>query len=121
MPKKELTCIVCPTGCSITVTFDDDGRVIEIIGNSCPRGRIYAESEVTHPVRTLTSTVVVETAHGRRMLPVKTDRPIPKEALLDGMAIVKRCKAAAPARIGDVLYADFMEIGTNLVACKDIE
>ena len=32
---KELTCIVCPLGCHITVTLDK-GKVVNIKGYSCP-------------------------------------------------------------------------------------
>lgn len=120
MTEKELTCIICPTGCRITVTLDG-GRIVDIKGNTCQRGKNYAENEATYPLRTLTSTVEVTTLHGRVMLPVRTDRPIPKEALFDGMMLIRRCKAKAPVKTGDVLIADFVESGTNLVACKDID
>lgn len=121
MRKKELTCVVCPVGCKIVVTLDDSGNIVDVQGNTCPRGKTYAENEVTHPIRTLTSTVEVTTPHGRKMLPVKSDKAIPKEALFDGMAIVRRIRAKSPVKTGDVLFADFVTEGTNLVACKDIE
>lgn len=121
MTKKELTCVVCPSGCKIVVTLDNSGKIVDVQGNSCPRGKTYAENEVTHPVRTLTSTVEITTNHGRKMLPVKTDRPIPKEKILDAMMLVRRLKAKSPVNIGDVLTADFVTEGTNLVACKNIE
>lgn len=121
MTTKELTCVVCPAGCRITVTLDDNDHVADVTGNTCIRGKTYAQSEVTHPVRTLTSTVVIETSDGQKMLPVKTDRPIPKEALFDAMALVRRFSAKAPVKTGDILIADLIEEGTNLVACKDFE
>ena len=63
---KELICIVCPSGCHITV--GDDGTVT---GNTCKRGEAYARKEATHPTRVLTTTVRLESAVLRR-LPVKT-------------------------------------------------
>lgn len=119
MTTKELTCVVCPAGCKMLVTLDDSGKISDIQGNTCPRGKAYAENEVTHPVRTLTTTVIIKTANGKRMLPVKTDKPIPREALFDAMSIVRKFTASAPVKTGDVLIADFVEVGTNLVACKD--
>ena len=119
MSTRELTCVVCPAGCRVTVTLDDGGAILKVEGNTCSRGRDYAVSEITHPVRTLTSTVPVTTAEGKRMLPVRTDKPIPKEKLFDAMEIIRKTKAAAPVRTGDVLIPDFIEPGTNLIACRD--
>ena len=121
MTTKELTCVVCPAGCRITVTLDDEGKITSLTGNTCARGKTYAESEVTHPVRTLTSTVTIETASGRKMLPVRTDRPIPRESLFDAMLLVRAYTAKAPVHVGDKLIEDFIEPGTSLVACKDFE
>lgn len=120
MTTKELTCVVCPAGCKITVTLDD-GKVVKVEGNTCVRGKNYAESEITHPVRTLTSTVTVMTKSGKRLLPVRTDKPIPKETLFDAMKIVRSVTLNAPVHVGDVVVADFIEPGTNLLACKDEE
>ena len=114
---KELTCVVCPAGCRITVTLTD-GVVTEVTGNTCPRGKKYAETEVTHPVRTLTTTVGITSAM-HHMLPVKTSRPIPREDLMDAMAQLSGFTVSAPVHTGDVLIADFIEMGCDLVACKD--
>ena len=119
MTTRELTCVVCPAGCRMTVTLDDGGTVLEVEGNTCARGKNYAVSEITHPVRTLTSTVPMKTAAGKKMLPVRTDKPIPKEKLFDAMEIIRATKAAAPVRPGDVLIPDFIEPGTNLIACRE--
>ena len=47
---KELTCIVCPRGCRLKV--DDQ---MNVAGNSCPRGKIYAINELTTVYRKDTS------------------------------------------------------------------
>ncbi len=121
MITKELTCVVCPAGCRITVTLDENNKVVDVTGQTCVRGKKYAESEVTNPVRTLTSTVTVITKDGAKMLPVRTDKPIPRPTLFDAMKIVRSIKAVAPVHTGDVIAANFIEEGTNLIACKDIE
>ena len=58
MKKKELICIGCPMGCSITVTMEKE-NIVEIQGYTCPKGKAYAEKEVTNPTRIVTSTVTV--------------------------------------------------------------
>lgn len=121
MMTKELTCVVCPAGCRITVTLDEKNQVVGVTGQTCVRGKTYAESEVTNPVRTLTSTVTVETKDGEKMLPVRTDKPIPRPALFDAMEIVRKIRVAAPVKTGDVLVENFIENGVRLIACKDFE
>ena len=41
---RTLTCIECPVGCEITAETEN-GEVKSVRGNSCPRGRMYAEFE----------------------------------------------------------------------------
>lgn len=55
METRELTCIGCPLGCSLTVTIENDE--IKVTGNTCKRGEAYAKKEVTDPKRIVTSTV----------------------------------------------------------------
>ena len=121
MKQKDLTCVVCPSGCRITVTLDDDGEIISVKGNTCLRGKAYAESEITNPVRTLTSTVPVLTKNGRKMLPVRTDKPIPKSELMNAMKLIHSTEAVAPIASGEILIKDFIKKGTNLIACKEIK
>ena len=53
--KKDITCIVCPRGCRMTVNNIDGQYIVE--GNSCIRGSKYGIDEVTNPRRVITSTV----------------------------------------------------------------
>lgn len=121
MITKELTCVVCPAGCKISVAIDESGKIAEMSGYTCARGKKYAESEVTSPVRTLTSTVVVSTSGGKRMLPVRTDKPIPKDSLFDAMRLVRKLRVTAPVKAGEVIAENFIEDGVNLIACKAFE
>ena len=59
MEVRELTCVACPMGCQMTASIEN-GVVVSVTGNTCPRGTKYAETECTHPVRPLTTTVKVE-------------------------------------------------------------
>ena len=116
MKTTELTCIVCPIGCTLRVEQNDEGEVLSVSGNTCPRGAAYGKDEVLHPVRTLTSTVRVDNAD--RLLPVKTDRPIPKDKLFDAMEQVNALSVHAPVHIGDVLIPDLF--GARLVAAANL-
>ncbi len=48
METRELTCIGCPLGCALTVTMNGK-EVVEVKGNTCKKGDIYARKEVTNP------------------------------------------------------------------------
>ena len=51
----ELTCIVCPRGCTLRIE-ERDGR-FTVTGNACKRGEQFATAEMTCPTRTLCTTV----------------------------------------------------------------
>lgn len=100
--KKEMICINCPIGCSLTAEKTEQG--IKVSGNGCPRGEKYAVAELTHPTRTLTTTVGVSNRDGV-YLPVKTKEPISKEKLFAAMAILSEITVSAPVSTGDVVFS----------------
>ena len=117
----ELTCVVCPAGCKMTAELDENGRVVSVCGNTCPRGKTYAESEITNPVRTLTSTVVARKKTGETvMLPVRTSDPIPRGAMPEAMNLIRRMTVDAPLKVGDILVRDFVAEGIHLISCKSV-
>lgn len=113
MTETNLTCIICPMGCPITVK-QEGNTIREITGNTCKRGAAYAEAEICRPVRTLTTTMRCEDG---RMLSVKTDKPIPKQNLMDCMCLIKARTVSLPVSVGDVLLRDVF--GSNIVATEN--
>lgn len=111
---KELICITCPRGCHLSV--DDN---LNVTGNFCPRGAMYAKAELTHPVRTLTSTVVIKSKITNR-LPVKSSEALPKELIFKSMEVINNVNVQAPIHIGDVVVENILNTGINIVATKDI-
>lgn len=113
--KKNLTCIVCPRGCALTVTLDSEAEnpVVSVEGQGCKRGVDYATAECTHPTRVLTTTA--PTVDGG-VVPCKTDRAIPRELLFEAMKAVNSLSAPAVVRIGDILLPDLLGTGANIVA-----
>ena len=109
--KRELTCIVCPIGCQLSVTLEN-GAVTEVSGNTCPRGKQYAIDECTNPVRTITTTA--RTSNGG-VIPVKTDRPIPKNLMFDCMNVINGAVVTLPAQIGDIVIENILGTGANVV------
>ena len=110
---RELTCIVCPAGCSLRAEIEN-GKVISVTGNACPRGAQYAQAECTNPVRTVTSTIRCSDGS---LLSVKTDRPIPKEKVAACMKIINSATADLPISVGDVIIKEVF--GSNIVATQN--
>lgn len=108
--KRNLTCIVCPIGCNIDVELEN-GEVLSVTGNTCPRGAEYAKNECTRPVRTITSTMRCEDCS---IIPVKTDKPIPKDKIFECMKIINSTVAPLPILAGDVIIKDVY--GSNIIA-----
>ena len=121
MEKRELVCVSCPMGCPITVTLDDDGKVIDVTGNTCKRGDAYARTECTAPVRMLTSTVKVCNGKSACVVPCKSANPIPKEKMMECMEVINKACVEAPVKIGDVLIKDILSTGVDVVATNDAE
>ena len=110
--KKNLTCIECPIGCSIEVELED-GKVVSLSGNGCPRGKLYAEAEVVCPKRVVTSTVRAENGE---MIPVKTDKPVRKDAIFEVMAKINATTCKMPVALGDVLVESICDDANLVVA-----
>ena len=106
-----LTCIVCPRGCQLTANVQG-GEGLNVEGFSCKRGREYAIAECTHPVRTVTSTV--RTSDGG-VIPVKTSAPIPKEKMMECMALINAAVVKLPVRMGDVVMENILGTGADLI------
>ena len=115
----ELTCIRCPMGCAIHVEMEN-GQVVSVTGNTCPRGAEYAKSEATAPVRTVTSTV---RALGgvRPVVATKTVTDVPKDRIFDVMDAVRALEVTAPVHIGDILCANIAGTGSDLVAAAELD
>lgn len=120
MEKRELVCVACPLGCSITVTFDADSNVADVTGNTCKRGDAYARTEVTSPTRMLTTTVKVEGGKAY-VVPVKSSNPIPKGMMMDCMKVINEASVKAPVSIGDVVIENILGTGVNIVATNHAE
>ena len=114
MEKRELICIGCPLGCMLTVEMNG-AEVANVTGNTCLRGKTYAEKEVTNPTRIVTSTVKV--AGGDRVsVSCKTKSDIPKGMIFDVARALKDVVAQAPVCIGDVLVENVAGTGVEIVA-----
>ena len=120
METRHLTCIGCPMGCQLTVTFEPGNRdSVKVTGNTCKRGELYAIDEVTNPTRTVTGTVRLKNRH-MKVAPVKTKTPVPKDKIFDVAEAMMKIELEAPVRIGDIACADVCGTGSDLVVTGNI-
>lgn len=159
MIKRELTCIGCPLGCPITVTYENidsenglspsepcgadpisnqpplsgednkaavpinhAGRVkiIDITGYTCPRGKAYAEKEVTDPRRTVTTSVKV-TGGIFPVVNVKTSADIPKTEIFACVNALRDVTVAAPVKIGDTVLKNVAGTGIDVICAGNVQ
>lgn len=116
--KQTVTCVVCPVGCSVEVSYED-GKVLSVTGNRCPRGEKYASAEVLCPERILTSTAVLDSSLLKR-IPVRTDIPVPKAKISDCMKQINALRVQTPVKMGNVLLAHICGTDANLIACRSV-
>ena len=116
---KRMTCIECPKGCRLAVDVES-GKVIKVTGNECPKGEKYAISEVENPARILTSTILGQGLE-LKMIPVRTDKPIPKSRIFEAMNEVKKIKVQKPLSAGNVIVKNFLGLDVNLISTRKAE
>ena len=109
---KEFTCIVCPKGCNLI--YHDDGTVT---GNTCDRGKSYAISEATNPVRFVTSTVSCD--NGMRC-PVRTSAPVSKNRMMDIMKVIRNTHITIHVEVGEIITANIAGSGADLIATSSL-
>lgn len=106
----ELTCIMCPVGCTLKVEKDKSGKIV-VSGNNCPRGAIYGEKEVTSPERMITTIKKYKTG----TISLKLDRPISKKLIEKCLKEIARCKEPENIKVGGELLHNVCNSGCNVV------
>lgn len=120
--NKEMICVACPIGCSLVVELDKSGHVLTVAGNQCKRGEEYAITECTAPTRTLTTTAKV-TGGITPLIPVRSEKPLPKETLMESVKLINAVRVNAPVKIGDIVIANILDTGVDIIAsnsCPEI-
>ena len=116
--NKEIICIVCPLGCRMDVELD--GTEVESVqGNQCKLGPKHAQKEVRFPGRILTTTVTTDIPE-IPLLPVRSDKEIPKDQLMTCMSEISRHHISGTIKMGETIIEDILGLGVNIVACRTI-
>lgn len=114
---KELVCIVCPNGCPMLI--EDMGNSINVTGNRCKRGIDFAVSEMTHPMRTICSTVKTSFLKVP-VLPVRVSKDIPKDKIFDVMDAINQVVLTEIVASGDVIIKNVLGLDVDIIATSNI-
>jgi len=116
--KKDIVCTVCPRGCLIRIEGEGD-TILRAEGHSCDRGLKYASAEFSHPERILTTTVRIAGVVND-LLPVRSNKPVPREKLFDCMEAIRDAQVELPVTCYDVVIPNISGTGVDIVAVKTI-
>ena len=116
--KKMYTCIVCPNGCDIEVTLEGN-EILSMEGHLCPRGEEYVRNELTAPMRTIASSVLVKGGE-MPLASVRTDRPIPKNKIPEVMEAIKKVTVTAPVQAGTVVLENVCGLPCNIIVTRSV-
>ncbi|MDO5416969.1 MAG: DUF1667 domain-containing protein [Lachnospiraceae bacterium] len=129
---RTFTCIMCPQGCDITAELAESGKekqrdgsgngpVIQTVsGNRCRRGLEYVTQEIENPMRNIATSVLVDGGE-LPLASVRLTRPIPKCRIFDVMEEIKKVRRTAPVREGQVVIADVLGLGSDVIITKTVE
>ena len=113
-----MICIGCPMGCLLSVKYIEK-TIQSINGNRCKFGLEYAEKEIYHPERTLTSTVRVKNGN-LPLVSVRTSKPITKNRIFEVMNLLAQVEIEAPIRIGEKIVENLFDTKVNIIATKNV-
>ncbi len=116
--KKHFVCVVCPIGCEIDVVYEGS-RIISMEGNKCEKSVEFVTQELIEPMRVLTTTVRIQGARWP-VIPVRTDKAIPKRLFPRVMKRMSSIKLQAPVNMLDVVLGDILHTGANIVATRTL-
>ena len=115
---KKLICIECPKGCVLSIDIESC-CITKVSGNECPKGEEYAHQEIENPMRILTSVVLTQ-GLALKMVPVRTDKPIPKSRIMEAMDEIKKIRLEKSVKTGEIVLENLLGIGANVISVRDV-
>jgi CxxC motif-containing protein len=122
MKTREMICVICPNGCQLKAEIQEEERpvVSKVTGNLCDKGPEWAKQEIVNPMRTISSSVLVEQGDFP-IVSVRTDSPISLKNIFDVMEEIKIARVKAPVKIGDIIIKEVAGLPCNIVATRNVQ
>ncbi len=118
MEETVTICVGCPNGCRMQAAHEG-GHLICLTGNRCAKGEAYALQELTDPVRTLCTNVLVE-GGTMPLASVRLTAPIPRRLLKQAQEEIVRIHVRAPVQQGDILARHLLGQDADLIVTRSV-
>jgi len=116
--EREIICIMCPLGCRIRVQVEGK-EVVQVEAEGCKRGVKYVQQEVAFPGRILTTTIKTDSPE-MPLLPVRSDKALPKEKLIDCMKAISKHSVTGSVKLGQTVIKNILGLGADIIACRTL-
>ena len=113
-----LTCVLCPVGCELEVRKDEAGE-LDVQGNQCDKGAPFAVEEILHPKRNLATSVPIRNT-AAKMVSVRLGDRVPREMIFPILAEIAKLRPEVPVCRGQVLIADVLGTGADVIATRTV-
>jgi CxxC motif-containing protein len=118
-PVDRLTCVLCPVGCELEIGRDASGE-LHVDGNQCDKGVPFAVEEILRPKRNLATSIPVR-GTAAKMVSVRLSVAVPREMLFPVLAEIAKFRPEAPVSRGQVLIADVLGTGADVIATRSVD
>lgn len=116
---REYTCIICPNGCDIQADVEN-GKILSITGNICPKGESYVEQELTDPRRNIATSILVKNGE-LPLASVRLTNPIPKGEIGKAMEEIRKISLEAPVKAGTIVISEILGYESDVIVTKTVE
>ena len=116
---REYTCIICPNGCEIQADVEN-GKILSITGNICPKGESYVEQELTDPRRNIATSILVKNGE-LPLASVRLTNPIPKGEIGKAMEEIRKISLEAPVKAGTIVISGILVYESDVIVTKTVE
>lgn len=106
---KELTCIICPNGCSLSIDNE-----LNVTGNLCPRGKEFAINEIKDPKRSITSTCKT-VFKDIPVIAVRSDSEVKKDDVKKVIEEINKITIDKRLPIGEIIIKNVINSGVNII------
>lgn len=115
---ETLTCIMCPVGCEMDV--ERRGDEVEVTGNRCEKGPEFAREEIIDPKRNLATSLPIRGKYFKTLSVRLSDR-VSRRLITDLVREIAGIRVRPPVQRGQVLLANVLDTGVDVIATRTVE
>lgn len=116
--NRKFICVICPNGCEIEAVLNEN-EIVSLNGARCKRGKTYVEQELTCPMRTFSTSILVEGGE-LPLVSVRLTKPIPKGKIFEVNELIHRQRVQAPVYSGQIILKNVLDLGSDVIITKDV-